>query len=129
MTTIKPNTFAEACYDQNSIAELEEALAGQPDVIDMETWRLTAPEWYEQIEIALEEKLKDLDNIDEELAKDVVANMSEYGDWPADWNDAYLRGYLDSAWADNAPYSELDEAQRTKIVPMVARKVRELLAS
>lgn len=57
--SIQENTFAEACYDQNSIEELEAALNQEPDETDMETWGLTADEWREQIEIALAEKKAD----------------------------------------------------------------------
>lgn len=52
-TTIADNTFAHACYDQNSIEELEVALAGEPDEGDMRAWGLTSDEWREQIETAL----------------------------------------------------------------------------
>lgn len=57
--TIEPNTFAEACYDQNSIAELEEALVTGPDRADMTEWGLTAVEWRAQVELALREKRAD----------------------------------------------------------------------
>jgi hypothetical protein len=53
MTTIESNTFAEACFNQNSIEELEQALKDGPDATDMQTWGLTADEWREQIELAL----------------------------------------------------------------------------
>jgi hypothetical protein len=33
--TIQPGTFAEACFDQNSIAELQSALDEKPDKTDM----------------------------------------------------------------------------------------------
>ena len=56
---IESGTFAEACYDSNSIADLEEALAASPDVADMEAWGLTAAEWREQIELALAAKRAD----------------------------------------------------------------------
>jgi hypothetical protein len=58
---IRPNTFAAACYDQNSISELVAALAGEPDQTDMKTWRLTALEWRAQIEMALAAKREDAD--------------------------------------------------------------------
>ena len=57
--TIESNTFAEACYDQNSIDELEDALKGDADKTDMENWGVTAEEWREQIELALAEKRAD----------------------------------------------------------------------
>ena len=56
MKLIESGTFAEACYNQNSIRELEEALTAAPDPVDMETWGLTADEWRDQIELALAAK-------------------------------------------------------------------------
>lgn len=57
--SIRSNTFAEACYNTNSIAELEAALAGPADQTDCDTWGLTKAEWREQIKIALEAKRAD----------------------------------------------------------------------
>jgi len=57
--SIEQNTFAEACYDMNSIAELEVALANEPDETDMKEWNLASDEWREQIEIALNELKSD----------------------------------------------------------------------
>jgi rubrerythrin len=54
--TIADNTFAAACFDQNSIADLEAALINGPDSTDMLTWKLTKEEWIEQINLALQEK-------------------------------------------------------------------------
>lgn len=59
MTKIETNTFAAACYDQNSIDELEEALAGQADATDCENWGLTPEEWRAEIELALAAKRED----------------------------------------------------------------------
>ncbi len=59
------NTFAAACYDQNSIAELEEALRDGPDQTDMETWNLSETEWKEQIEEALAAKRADLEDLED----------------------------------------------------------------
>ena len=56
---IEPGSFAEACYNQNSIRELEEALASAPDAAELEAWGLTADEWREQIELALAAKRED----------------------------------------------------------------------
>ena len=58
--TIQLNTFAAACYDQNSIVDLEMALAIGPDATDMETWGLTEDEWREQVQEALNAKRADL---------------------------------------------------------------------
>lgn len=57
--SIKLNTFAEACYDMNSISELEIALAGDADATDMNEWGITAEEWRAQIDLALAEKRAD----------------------------------------------------------------------
>jgi hypothetical protein len=56
MTTIADSTFAAACFDQNSIAELEQALAGQVDVTDCAEWNLTPEQWRAEIELALAAK-------------------------------------------------------------------------
>lgn len=56
---IESGSFAEACYDQNSIAELESALAAGPDSADMSEWGLTAKEWRDQIKLALAAKRAD----------------------------------------------------------------------
>ncbi len=47
------NTFAAACYNQNSIQELQDALRNSPDTTDMKTWNLTPDEWRAQINQAL----------------------------------------------------------------------------
>jgi len=52
---INENTFAAACYNQNSVAELREALANGADETDMRDWNLTADEWAAQIELAIAE--------------------------------------------------------------------------
>ena len=59
--TIESNTFAEACYDTNSIADLKAALLGEACPLDMQAWRITADQWREQIELALAEKLAESD--------------------------------------------------------------------
>ena len=59
MKIIRENTFAAACYDQNSIADLETALAEEPDPQDMADWGLTADEWREEIELAIAAKRED----------------------------------------------------------------------
>lgn len=53
LTQIALNTFAAACYDQNTIEDLEVALAGEPDQTDMAAWDLTADEWRDQIRLAI----------------------------------------------------------------------------
>ena len=57
--TIELNTFAAACYDMNSIAELEQALIDGPDATDMKEWNLSEEEWCEQVEAALAELKED----------------------------------------------------------------------
>lgn len=56
---IQDNTFAAACYDQNTIAELEASLLHEADAEDMDTWNISANEWQEQIKLALFELYKD----------------------------------------------------------------------
>jgi len=51
---IEDGTFAAACYEQNTIAELEIINArGFADQADCAEWSLTAAEWRQQIELAL----------------------------------------------------------------------------
>lgn len=56
---IEPGTFAEACYEQNSISELRAALYRDADQSDCEQWGLTPEQWREQIALALFEKASD----------------------------------------------------------------------
>jgi len=51
--------FAEACYNQNSIAELQQALKGEADQADMAEWGLTENDWREQVKEALDELMAD----------------------------------------------------------------------
>ena len=61
--TIKQNTFAAACYDTNSIHELEIALYdADADKSDMKAWGITAAEWKRDVRLALIEKLNELDD-------------------------------------------------------------------
>ena len=50
---IKDNTFAAACYNDSTIAELETALVGDADETDMKAWDINQTEWREQIQTAL----------------------------------------------------------------------------
>ncbi len=53
--------FKNACYDQNSIEELIEALqAKKADKADMKEWGLTATQWRNAIKTALKEKIDDM---------------------------------------------------------------------
>ena len=56
MTTIANNTFAAACYDSNTVAELEAALRGPANEQDCREWGITAEEWRESVEAALAAK-------------------------------------------------------------------------
>jgi hypothetical protein len=53
----KLNGFAEACYDMNTVADLEVALTQrQADKTDCETWKITATQWRAAIAEALDAK-------------------------------------------------------------------------
>ena len=58
-TKIKENSFAEACYNENSIAELKAASTNSPDKTDMLVWDLTEEEWRRNIILALSALLED----------------------------------------------------------------------
>lgn len=61
--TIQENTFAAACYDQNSLEELIEALnSTDADESDCKNWGISAQEWKNQIVLAIKEKLEDAEN-------------------------------------------------------------------
>jgi hypothetical protein len=57
--SIKDNTFAEACYNMNSIEELEDALKKAPDYIGMKVWNITEKEYFTQLQEALDAKKAD----------------------------------------------------------------------
>ena len=48
-----PHGFAEACYDMNSIEDLEQALTETADTTDCDEWDISPEEWRNQIEMAL----------------------------------------------------------------------------
>ena len=56
MTTIANNTFAAACYDTNTAAELEAALRGPANERDCAEWGIAPEEWREAVEAALAAK-------------------------------------------------------------------------
>ena len=56
---IADNTFAAACYEQNSVLELQLSLRREADKHDCAEWGITPEQWREQIEIALAAKLAD----------------------------------------------------------------------
>lgn len=49
-------SFAEACYDDNSIDELRAALDGEADAGDCKEWGITENEWRDAINAVLNEK-------------------------------------------------------------------------
>jgi len=56
-STLFPYTtlFRSACYNDNTIEELETALAGTADQADMASWGIDENEWRDQIQSALAE--------------------------------------------------------------------------
>jgi len=56
---IEDGSFAEACYNQNTIEDLKDALKDGPDRREMREWNLSESEYMEQIEIALENLIND----------------------------------------------------------------------
>ena len=66
---IQANTFAAACYEQNSINELIEALlARRADPADCGEWKITPTEWRESIALALRAKIEEKEG-DHEIQK------------------------------------------------------------
>lgn len=57
--SIQLNTFAAACYDNNSVAELRQALIDGPDSADMVEWSLNEDDWRMQVSQALAELIAD----------------------------------------------------------------------
>lgn len=51
---IKAGSFAAACYEQNTLAELNAIVGKQADREDMQSWRISSAEWTEQVELAIE---------------------------------------------------------------------------
>jgi len=49
--------FALACYKDKDIFELEEMVAGKPDLDDLTTWGISAQEWTEAIDAAIQERM------------------------------------------------------------------------
>lgn len=64
--------FSEACYDQNHVNELVEALEGAADETDMENWNISADEWRSNIEQALLAKAFD------EIHDDLIAAENDW---------------------------------------------------
>ncbi len=57
--TGQTKSFAIACYDDNSIDELEIAFNGDPDETDLNEWRITPEQWLLAIATALIDKRND----------------------------------------------------------------------
>lgn len=59
MIHLPDNSFAGACYDQNSLTELMEPHAPEDaDVTDCKIWDLTPEQWSKSIELALQAKIE-----------------------------------------------------------------------
>ena len=56
MTTIDDNSFAAACLNTNTVAELEMALRGPANEQDCREWGITADEWRAAVGAALAAK-------------------------------------------------------------------------
>jgi len=54
---VKLAGFADACFNENSVSELLEALAAPADEASMEAWGIGPDEYYAAIEQALAAKL------------------------------------------------------------------------
>lgn len=83
--------FAVACYDQNSLKELEEAAASPVDPTDMEAWHIDNPqEWHDAIAAALWERVQPrVDTINEIIASLGLAdNYGESGGLLAEYEPA-----------------------------------------
>ena len=60
---MEDNTFAAACYNENSTDELIDALMeNAADDTDCENWKITPTQWRKDIAEALREKVNDLKN-------------------------------------------------------------------
>lgn len=61
---IENGSFAEACYDSNTIKELIDALAQRgADKTDCKTWGITPTEWRSEIRIGLLNLIADLKEV------------------------------------------------------------------
>jgi len=57
---IADGSFAEACYNQNTVSELREIADGEPDATDMNVWSLSETEWHDAVCDALEAKMLEI---------------------------------------------------------------------
>lgn len=59
--TGQTRNFAEACYDQNSLSELQAPHSpADADATDMKTWGITPVEWSDAIEAARKDRQRDI---------------------------------------------------------------------
>lgn len=54
ITKIQANSFAAACYNHNTAVDLRAMLVNADSADDCDAWNITAAEWREQIELAIE---------------------------------------------------------------------------
>lgn len=54
MTFIADNTFAAACYDLNTIEELESVLQADVEQVDLDQWGLTESEYKNELKRAIQ---------------------------------------------------------------------------
>lgn len=72
MNFINENTFAEACYNQNSVQQLVEGLTDDADQSDMIQWNLNEQQWRDQIKLALAEMLDDAGSNDADVTSESI---------------------------------------------------------
>jgi hypothetical protein len=61
LSQIEDGSFAAACYSDNSVNELIDALSGSAaDKTDCRNWEITPTEWRFQITLALKAMIEDL---------------------------------------------------------------------
>lgn len=64
------NCFAAACYNNNSISDLEESSLMEADATDCTIWNITPDEWLHAIQLVIETKRQELviTNLEKEIA-------------------------------------------------------------
>ncbi len=58
ITDNQTRAFAEACYDNNTVEEMQEVV-NDPDPFDMEAWDVDEAQWKEAIAAALADRQAD----------------------------------------------------------------------
>ncbi|KAF0804944.1 hypothetical protein A6D6_02708 [Alcanivorax xiamenensis] len=80
---IKDNTFAAACYSQNSMQELLDAYTeSEADTTDCEEWGISEQEWMDSIEAALGAKMREV-LVDHQDDQDTLDALHEWANQPA----------------------------------------------